>query len=544
MPVRLSRAGVMLVGLMVLGGWGTILQAQGRDTTEHPVTLGGGDQALNLSSGDQNALQVTGYGAGDFTYDGRTGTNTFEASTVAVGIFKPITDYSYFFGQLTTSLGAPDTPGGEPTTETEIDNLIVSVAIPSASNLLFNFGKVDLPIGFERDDAPLNLLASTSYNFELARPVKMVGVMGWWTATPRVDVSGFVFNGWDTDLDPNKGKSGGARLGLLPSDGVSLGLSGLYGAEGDQGATNNRYLLTFDYALQPAWNWIIAGEANYGGDRKVMPGGGDATWSGAMMTIFHQLNHHLGIAGRAEVFRDGDGARTGTAQTLESYTIAPVYSLGVGREGIFANVQHTTYRIPQLQFRAEMRINHSDRAGFRDQRRHGQLEYRIPAADGGDVLLRSASWASTASGTRIGRSSSERCCFCWYWVTPTCSPSSWCKTGPGLTPDKVQATYVPPPAVTESGMPDTSMSMTQPLDLGKVTGDAAHGGHAAAGAGQPYPHHDLRDRGGTGDADHPGAGLVPGGSGTLMILGAFGFGALDFAGQWLMKFGHSRLSPG
>ena len=47
------------------------------------------------------------------------------------------------------------------------------------------------------------------------------------------------------------------------------------------------------------------------------------------------------------------------AQTLESYTIAPLYSLGVGREGIFANVQNTTVRIPRLQLRGEVRINHS-----------------------------------------------------------------------------------------------------------------------------------------------------------------------------------------
>ncbi len=373
------RVGAMLLALAALAGLTGTARAQVPDSGDHPISLEGGDQSLNLSSGDQNALQVTGFGVGNYNYDGRTGTNTFEASKVAVGVFKPITDYSYFFGQLTTALGAPETPGGEPVTETEIDNLLVSVTVPGASNLLFNFGKVDLPIGFERDDEPLNLLASPSYNFELARPVKMVGVMSFWAATPRVDVSAFVFNGWDSDIDPNKGKSGGARLGLLPADGVSLGLSGLYGVEGDQGMTNNRYLLTFDYALQPTWNWIIAGEANYGGDRKVLAGGGDATWAGAMLTVFHQLSRHFGLAGRAEVFHDGDGMRTGTAQTLTSYTFAPVYSLGVGREGIFANVQHTTYRIPQLQFRAEVRVNHSTEPVFETSSGldNWNIEYRL-----------------------------------------------------------------------------------------------------------------------------------------------------------------------
>jgi hypothetical protein len=143
-----------------------------------------------------------------------------------------------------------------------------------------------------------------------------------------------------------------------------LGLSGLYGVEGDQGATNNRYLLNVDYAVQPSWDWVVAGEANLGGDRGVMPDGSDATWGGAMVTLLHRFTPHWGVAARAEVFRDADGARTGATQTLESYSIAPLYSLGVGREGIFANVQHTTVRIPRLQLRGEVRVNHSSEPFF------------------------------------------------------------------------------------------------------------------------------------------------------------------------------------
>ena len=32
----------------------------------------------------------------------------------------------------------------------------------------------------------------------------------------------------------------------------------------------------------------------------------------------------------------------------------------MGREGIFANIQHTTYRIPRFQLRGEIRLNHSN----------------------------------------------------------------------------------------------------------------------------------------------------------------------------------------
>jgi hypothetical protein len=60
------------------------------------------------------------------------------------------------------------------------------------------------------------------------------------------------------------------------------------------------------------------------------------------------------------VLDDKDGSRTGVPQTLTSYTLAPIYSIGVGREGIFANITHTTYRIPRFQLRGEVRLNHSD----------------------------------------------------------------------------------------------------------------------------------------------------------------------------------------
>lgn len=110
------------------------------------------------------------------------------------------------------------------------------------------------------------------------------------------------------------------------------------------------------------------------------------------------------------------------------------------------------------------------------------------------------------------------------------------KTWSGLTPAKVQATYVPPPAVMESGMPDSSSSMTQPLDLGKV----------------PEMQHTVDTQLLVQDSHiHIMIYAIIAALETLIILGlewssgfrdtmivcAFGFGALDFAGQWLMNFG-------
>lgn len=347
------------LGMLLLSFPAAAGTAAAQDDTTQPVTLDapGGD-VQPVTGEDEHPLVISGFGVGGYTYDGRTGDNSAAAGKVAVSLFRELTDHLYVFGQLTTSLS--DEGDEEPTTEIEIDNLLVSFTPPGASNLSLTFGTLDAPLGFERDDEVLLLTPTTSFNFELARPGKLTGLFGTWTVNRRVDLTALAANGWDSPLDPNHGKTVGARLGLLPAERASLGLSALYGSEGPADATNDRLLLDADYAWEPGHGWIVAGEANYGKDYDLPDDAGDASWTGAMLLVHRQLARHFGIAARAEVLDDPDGARTGQPQTLSSWTLAPIYSLGVGREGIFADIQHTTHRIPRFQLRGEVRVNHSD----------------------------------------------------------------------------------------------------------------------------------------------------------------------------------------
>jgi hypothetical protein len=350
-PVRFG--GLMILILVLAAG-----RAAAQRTPDQPVTLDqpNGDLQPMTEEAD-HPLSITGFGVGGYTYDGRTGDNSASAGKVAVSLFRELTDNLYVFGQLTTSISAE--AGAEPATETEIDNLLVSFTPRGASNVNLTFGTLDAPLGFERDDEVLLLTPSTSFNFELARPAKLTGLFGTLAVNRRVELSALAANGWDSPLDPNHGKTVGARLGLAPADRTSLGLSALYGSEGPADSSNNRLLLNADYAWQPGRGWIVAGEANYGKDYD-LPDGSDARWSGAMLLVHRQVARHWGIAARGEVLDDRDGARTGQPQTLTSWTLAPIYAIGVGREGIFADIQHTTYRIPRFQLRGEIRLNHSD----------------------------------------------------------------------------------------------------------------------------------------------------------------------------------------
>jgi len=103
----------------------------------------------------------------------------------------------------------------------------------------------------------------------------------------------------------------------------------------------------------------------------------------------------------------------------------------------------------------------------------------------------------------------------------------------GLTPADVAATYVP---AAESDRPEMSMSSTEALDLGSMEAE----------------HHTVDTSLLIQDSHiHIMIYAIVAALQTLLILGlewrpgwrnlvitaAFGFGALDFSGQWLMRFG-------
>ena len=115
------------------------------------------------------------------------------------------------------------------------------------------------------------------------------------------------------------------------------------------------------------------------------------------------------------------------------------------------------------------------------------------------------------------------------------------KTWSGLTPTNVRATYAPVPVVQDTAMPAMSHEMTQPLDLSQV----------------PEMKHTVDTQLLIQDSHiHILIYAIVAALQVLIILGldwapwwrntmitaAFGFGALDFAGQWLMKAGLSGFA--
>src|SRR5436190_349645 len=211
------------------------------------VGRAGAAQTLNLE--DKTPLVVSGCAVGLGSYDRNLAQTTALGSKIALSVFRPWSDQLYFFGQLTTHLEEADS--GPPTTAIEIDNLIINWTPARLSTLTLSFGRFDAPIGFERDDEPLNLVPTTSFTFENARPVKFTGLMARYTLNPKVSVLALIANGWDQEADNNSGKTGGLKVQLFPTSGLAVAAGALYGPEEDSTNGSQRTLLTGDATWQP-----------------------------------------------------------------------------------------------------------------------------------------------------------------------------------------------------------------------------------------------------------------------------------------------------
>ena len=321
------------------------------------VTLGrrGAAQGGNVDLEEKAPLIVSGFAVGLGSYDRNLAQSTALGSKLALSIFRPWSDQLYFFGQLTTHLEEADS--GPPTTAIEIDNLIINWTPARLSTLTLSFGRFDAPIGFERDDEPLNLIPTTSFTFENARPVKFTGLMARYTLNPKVSVLALIANGWDQEADNNSGKTGGLKVQLFPTSGLAVAAGALYGPEEDSTNGSQRTLLTGDATWQPMPRLILQAEAHHGSQTGVK-------WTGVVAQGFLRVGRSTGLTVRGEVLDDPNGARTGTAQKLSSLTVSPWYFYREAQEGVFSNVEFTTFRLPAFSIRPALRIDHSDQPVF------------------------------------------------------------------------------------------------------------------------------------------------------------------------------------
>ena len=318
-------------------------------------------QGAPVTFEESQPVAITGFAVGTASFDRITHRNTFAAGKIALSLFKPAGD-AYLFAQLTTSLA-------DGATGTEIDNLIVSWTPHAASRWTLGFGRFDAPFGFERDDEPLNLIPTNSFNFMFARPSKLTGAIVRFTASPTLQFTAAAANGWGVEIDNNRAKTGVLRAEWQARPGLALGLAGAYGPERDSMVAHPRSLLSADLTLD-AGRLIVGAELNVGRERDAPA----LTWGGGAVTAFVRIGHGVGVSARYDHLDDSDGALTGTAQVLRSVTVGPMWFFQRAQEGIFANIEHTSFHLPQIAVRTALRVDYSTQDFFPND--HDGLERR------------------------------------------------------------------------------------------------------------------------------------------------------------------------
>jgi len=318
------------------------------------VGMSAAAQQRTVTFEEPSPVAITGFAVGRADYDRVSRSSTFTAGKIGLSLFKPVGD-AYLFAQLTTALE-------DGASSTEIDNLLVSWTPHTANKWSLAFGRFDAPIGFERDDEPLNLIPTNSFSFTYARPGKLTGVQVHYTASPRVDVWGVVANGWDVTVDNNRGKTGLARIQVIPIPWVTLGFTGAYGPERDSSDANQRSLFSSDLTIDRG-RLIVGAEANFGRDQQ---SGGNPSWRAAAVTAFLKMSRQVGLTARYDQMEDTDGLLTGTPQILRSVTVGPMWYFSTAREGVFSNIEHTRFHLPQIALRAAVRADWSSAPFFTD----------------------------------------------------------------------------------------------------------------------------------------------------------------------------------
>jgi len=275
-------------------------------------------------------------------------------------------------------------------TEVSLHRFNLTAIAPIGNGLALSFGRFDTPFGYERHDAALNLTATTSELQRFGRPQSMTGLQAAYQFAPWLDIAAWVVNRWENETtedppeDNNRAKSVGGRIGLTPIQGnrlLNVGVGGLWGPEQDDDNSHARWIVDADVTWSPASQLLFAGEFAYGGEsnvsfrRRGLPLAADAV-DGAGVHCFglygllhYDLVRWLGLSLRYGLFNDLDGARTGVAQVLQSFTVAPIVHLSrliPELRPLGVTYARTRHPVDWVDLRLEYRLGRSDQTVFSD----------------------------------------------------------------------------------------------------------------------------------------------------------------------------------
>ncbi len=231
----------------------------------------------------------------------------------------------------------------------DIQQAYVSYLIPLGDGLKIDAGKFVTPAGYELIDGydGFNDNFSRSFLFGYAIPFTHTGVKASYSFNDLLSAQFMLVNGWDNTIDNNGGKTIGAQLTTLPTEGMTLTLCGITGPEKTDNSADYRSLIDFIGAYTVNDLVTVGCNLDYGCEEHATVEQSTASWFGVAGYFRLNISDLFSAVVRAEQFEDRDGIRTLTPQILKEITLTPE----------FRPAEHVVLR-------ADIRLDKSDREVF------------------------------------------------------------------------------------------------------------------------------------------------------------------------------------
>jgi hypothetical protein len=215
-------------------------------------------------------------------------------------------------------------------------------------------GKFNTLAGQEVIKTSGNTNFSRSILFGYAIPFTHTGARATYKVSDAVSLIGGVNNGWDQATDVNSQKTIELGAALNPAKSFALTAQFYSGAEqgnpGQGQGTRNLLDLVGTFTVSDSLNFVL--NYDYGSQENAVVAGAKAKWNGLAGYANYQINDLWRVSGRAEIFKDTDGYRTGVNLNTGGQKWKEV-TLTVG----YAPTKST-------ELRGEVRKDTSDQAAF------------------------------------------------------------------------------------------------------------------------------------------------------------------------------------
>ncbi|OGP30062.1 MAG: hypothetical protein A2090_04160 [Deltaproteobacteria bacterium GWD2_42_10] len=226
-------------------------------------------------------------------------------------------------------------PGVAPSADDDVDiqQAYVRYVAPVGNGLALDLGKFITEMGAEVIEGydAWNYNYSRSLLFYYTIPFTHTGLRGTYKFNDKVSLIGQIVNGWDNVADNNNGKTLCAHLMLTPMANTTLSLKLITGPEQTNNTDNIRDVYNINLTTNPidklTFNLDLVFGAEESDPNNIANPNTDSEWSGVAGIVRYAASERYAINVRAEIFEDGDGARTGTQQDMWEVTVTPEFTI-------------------------------------------------------------------------------------------------------------------------------------------------------------------------------------------------------------------------